>query len=204
MHYILCEIATDNINFVEESILGHLEDDVSSLITSGLEGFEVENNNILDLSFSRWSLKIIPKDGGSLNYIMDALKGLFKDGIISCSIVEDNTNYLELSSVKEKFSVGRFTLFNNVEDFNLSSIKNSLKIMVHETTAFGTGKHETTSMCLELMDQISENPISLALDVGTGTGILAIAMVKIWNCQVDVLLDIGTLQKPVKSSTCTN
>ena len=40
--------------------------------------------------------------------------------------------------------------------------------------AFGTGTHETTGMCVELVEKYVQ-PGSTAIDVGTGTGILAIA-----------------------------
>ncbi|MBE5766047.1 MAG: 50S ribosomal protein L11 methyltransferase [Clostridiales bacterium] len=40
--------------------------------------------------------------------------------------------------------------------------------------AFGTGTHETTGMCVELIEQYMQ-PGMKAIDIGTGTGILAIA-----------------------------
>ena len=40
--------------------------------------------------------------------------------------------------------------------------------------AFGTGTHETTGMCVELVEKYV-SPGATAIDVGTGTGILAIA-----------------------------
>ena len=40
--------------------------------------------------------------------------------------------------------------------------------------AFGTGTHETTGMCVELVEKYVA-PGTSAIDVGTGTGILAIA-----------------------------
>ena len=44
--------------------------------------------------------------------------------------------------------------------------------------AFGTGEHETTSMCVELMqDYIT--PDSICIDVGCGSGILGISAIKL-------------------------
>ena len=40
--------------------------------------------------------------------------------------------------------------------------------------AFGTGQHPTTKMCLKAMEEITLNPPWTMLDVGTGSGILAI------------------------------
>lgn len=47
--------------------------------------------------------------------------------------------------------------------------------------AFGTGAHETTRGCLELLEKYwpPRNDIGSLLDVGTGTGILAIAAIKL-------------------------
>ncbi len=40
--------------------------------------------------------------------------------------------------------------------------------------AFGTGYHETTRMCLQAMEKVSGTPPWTMLDVGTGSGILAL------------------------------
>jgi len=55
--------------------------------------------------------------------------------------------------------------------------------------AFGTGTHETTRLCIELMEKYLKNGDSV-LDVGTGSGILAITAAKlgagkIFACDLD-------------------
>ncbi|MBX7218478.1 MAG: 50S ribosomal protein L11 methyltransferase [Blastocatellia bacterium] len=49
--------------------------------------------------------------------------------------------------------------------------------------AFGTGTHETTQLCLELLETVS-TPVQQVLDVGTGTGILAFAAAKLFPSAV--------------------
>jgi len=52
-------------------------------------------------------------------------------------------------------------------------------IVLSDRPAFGTGRHPTTALCLELLDEALEIAIpSALLDVGTGSGILALAALR--------------------------
>ncbi len=66
-------------------------------------------------------------------------------------------------------------------------------IRIDPAMSFGTGHHATTRMCLEaleaFMDQWSEQHGPMVLDVGTGTGILAISAAALGAQQV-VAIDI--------------
>ncbi|MBI1818619.1 MAG: 50S ribosomal protein L11 methyltransferase [Deltaproteobacteria bacterium] len=54
-----------------------------------------------------------------------------------------------------------------------------IAIVIDPGLAFGTGHHATTQGCLELIEQhASGRSLECALDVGTGSGILAIALAK--------------------------
>jgi ribosomal protein L11 methyltransferase len=44
-----------------------------------------------------------------------------------------------------------------------------------ERGAFGSGEHETTRNCLEIIEQLGLKPTDRVLDLGSGTGILGIA-----------------------------
>lgn len=51
-------------------------------------------------------------------------------------------------------------------------------VKLDNNMAFGTGEHETTSMCIELLQQYL-TPDSVCIDVGCGSGILGISAIKL-------------------------
>ncbi len=51
-------------------------------------------------------------------------------------------------------------------------------VLLDSNMAFGTGEHETTSMCVELMQEYI-TPDSTCIDVGCGSGILGISAIKL-------------------------
>ena len=53
-----------------------------------------------------------------------------------------------------------------------------VKLLLDPGLAFGTGGHETTSLCLEALDELMAGG-ERVLDIGTGSGILAIAALKL-------------------------
>src|ERR1041384_2641484 len=62
---------------------------------------------------------------------------------------------------------------------NLGEIHNRLIIRIEPGMAFGTGTHETTRLCLDAIQKHYAG--GSFLDVGTGTGILAIAAAKLFS-----------------------
>lgn len=61
----------------------------------------------------------------------------------------------------------------------------SVAIRIDANVAFGTGRHESTHGCLlALGDLARSGQARRPLDMGCGSGILAIAMAKLWRCGV--------------------
>lgn len=56
-----------------------------------------------------------------------------------------------------------------------------LPLRIDAGMAFGTGTHATTRGCLEVLAALDRSDTTNAVDVGCGSGIVAIAMAKLWR-----------------------
>ncbi len=68
--------------------------------------------------------------------------------------------------------------------------------------AFGTGHHETTALCLAVLSDLAKGQAAFhnVLDVGTGTGLLAIGAAKLWKRKVlasDIDPVAAKMQRPM-------
>jgi len=68
-----------------------------------------------------------------------------------------------------------------------------IEILLDPGVVFGTGTHPTTRHCIEAIQMItSEKTIETVIDIGTGTGLLAIAAVKL-GCKRALAIDLNHL-----------
>lgn len=74
------------------------------------------------------------------------------------------------------FSIGGFTIIPEGHPVPESS---GLPIWLGRKGAFGSGEHETTASCLVMLERLATIAGSSVMDLGSGTGILAIAALKL-------------------------
>lgn len=117
------------------------------------------------------------------------------------SPIEDRDWVSESQKLLSPVKAGRFFVFgsHDADQVNPSLIN----LQIDAGQAFGTGKHETTAACLGLLDSIADTitPRSY-LDLGTGSGVLALAAAKLWPGTPGTATDIDPVAVAVAEENC--
>jgi ribosomal protein L11 methyltransferase len=80
-------------------------------------------------------------------------------------------------------AAGRFVVHGSHDRVNVPAGRTSIEIDAGQ--AFGTGHHATTAGCLAVLDRLMRSRrFAKPLDLGAGSGVLAIAMAKVLRCPV--------------------
>lgn len=96
--------------------------------------------------------------------------------------------------------VGRFFIHGSHDTDKIP--ETVIPILLDASQAFGTGHHETTFCCLELLnDLVTDLSPRTIIDVGTGTGLLALAAQKLWPEAKIVASDIDPIAIEVVKRT---
>ena len=112
------------------------------------------------------------------NYINEALKiyGFSSDTVKKTEWREvENKDWL--AEWKKHWKATETEKFIIAPSWEKIENSNKIVIRIEPSMAFGTGTHETTRLCLQAIEEHFQSEMSF-FDVGTGTGILAIAASK--------------------------
>ncbi len=176
--------------------LGSLFEDV------GIQGMEIEDNIPLTAAETKGMfidiLPELPPDDGTarvsfylddqddaeaiLKAVQEGLEELkqFTDvgaGTITASETEDKDWINNWKQYFKPFTVDHILIKPTWEPVP-EEHKDKLLIQIDPGTAFGTGKHETTQLCIRQLEKYVQPGVKV-LDLGTGSGILGITALKL-------------------------
>ncbi|MCG8690297.1 MAG: 50S ribosomal protein L11 methyltransferase [Minwuiales bacterium] len=102
---------------------------------------------------------------------------------VEIAAIEDRDWVSESQRLNEPIRAGRFYVRGSHHPPHAAA--SLLDIVVDAGLAFGTGRHETTFGCLLVLDRLAKGRrFRRPLDLGCGSGVLAMAMARAWGCRV--------------------
>lgn len=137
-------------------------------------------------SGNEWLVEIYfetPPEQETLNLVADALPHLGGLRELTVEALADEDWVAKVQQGLHPIEAGRFFIHGSHD--KARGRGRAFAIEVDAGQAFGTAHHGTTCGCLRAIDFLAKfSRIGQALDLGTGSGILAMAVAKIWNSPV--------------------
>jgi ribosomal protein L11 methyltransferase len=123
------------------------------------------------------------------------------DEMPCCQIIADPGWATAWMDRFEPLRIGRHLLV--VPPWNANIVTRRLKLVINPGQAFGTGHHPTTYGALATIEKLcATNGFEHALDVGTGSGVLAIAMSLMGIAKVSAIdIDALALENALENAT---
>jgi ribosomal protein L11 methyltransferase len=92
---------------------------------------------------------------------------------------------------------GRFHV--HTPDYPADSSAGTIDFVIPAAQAFGTGQHATTAGCLAMLDAMKRRGVVVRnfADIGTGTGLLAFAALRLWPNARAIASDVDAVCEPV-------
>ena len=103
----------------------------------------------------------------------------------------------ETQRMVEPIRAGRFHV--HTPDYPPDTSRGAIDLVIPAAQAFGTGQHATTAGCLVMLDAMKRRGVAVRnfADIGTGTGLLAFAALRLWPGAQAVASDIDEVCEPV-------
>jgi ribosomal protein L11 methyltransferase len=124
-----------------------------------------------------------------------AVTGLFAYGAPALEVEKlPDTDWLVVSqNLTQPIRAGRFHV--HTPDFPPAEQEGVRDLLIPASQAFGTGQHETTAGCLEMLSLMKREGavVRNIADIGTGTGLLAFAAMDMWPRALALASDIDAV-----------
>ena len=170
------------VTFTVPSSAAGTTEDAFNDITVAVSGLETDEENEI------WTVELLfgeepdMADIGRRLMLMSALHNVALPKTDLQKVVQEDW----LKQVARNFpplSIGRFYIYGS--HVTEPPPHGSIPIQVDAGAAFGSGEHGTTRCCLEALEWLSKKrKFSTILDMGCGSGILAIGAAKLWKTNV--------------------
>jgi ribosomal protein L11 methyltransferase len=145
-----------------------------TMIELGCEGFEqIESALICYLKYD----SLNKKSEYFKNEIQQLIQHISSNALIEIKVIEETNWNADWEKTIQPIEIGkRFVVKPTWSEYN--NLENRIILHIDPKMSFGTGYHETTRLTLQLLESFMKINDKV-LDVGTGTGILAIAAIKL-------------------------
>lgn len=160
--------------YLPEKISLILEDKVNSVFLYNKESTDGDDWEVTITTLGK------PDVSEIVEYIEEVIPGIVDKNSIT---VEKMPELDWLQQVHENFppiTIGRFFVYGS--HYKGDFPKKLIPLQIDAATAFGSGEHETTKGCMDAFEYLFKHELKFenALDMGCGSGILGIALAKIW------------------------
>ena len=168
---------------IEGATASALSDQLDMLLDG--TGFSVFTRNKEATDGDDWEITLIHPQQPDMNQLQNILIENDLAHLTARLMIHPHTNWLE--QVHRDFpplTLGSFFIYGS--HYTGEKPDGLIALNIDAATAFGSGEHETTKACLMALETLKEKFLPRkALDMGCGSGILALAIKKLWpDCAV--------------------
>lgn len=160
---------------------------VADLIVETYDPAETAACVFEDEKTGQWTAEVFfqdPPDEDELRELIESVVGAEVARAIAFSAIEERDWVENALAGLQPVRAGRILVHGSHDRARLSA--NDVGVEIEAALAFGTGHHGTTLGCLlAMVEVLKRRRPRHALDVGTGTGVLAIACAKLLRQSVD-------------------
>jgi len=130
-----------------------------------------------------WSVEVLCEQRPRAAAVQSALKAIGAPRATIAYVPPKNW-VAETQRLLAPLRIGRF--FVHGAHFDGRPPRGAIPLQIDASIAFGTGRHETTRGCLLALDRLARSGrrIRRPLDLGCGSGILALAIARLWEAPV--------------------
>ena len=130
-----------------------------------------------------WSVEVLCEQRPRAVVVRSALKAISAPPAVIAYVPPKNW-VAETQRLLAPLRIGRF--FIHGAHFDGRPPRGAIPLQIEASIAFGTGRHETTRGCLLALERLARSGrrIKRPLDLGCGSGVLALAMAHLWEVPV--------------------